>query len=525
MTMLTLLLFACTTKDLPAPPSGDATDDTGTVDTTGGSDGAETSEPVETAGPHDSATAVDTSPPVETGGALEPLVGDCEAPADLAVDPLVVTGIYGTPAAKDIEFELIAIDQAVDPDYVYASGQGGLQIFRVDDGVTKMGSYSGPRNYWFDVTTIDAQHVAVAHWEYGVEIVSVTNPGTPMLLTQLDVPSAARTAVHGDELFVVSFEGDISAFNIVNRASPSERWSAGLLGSPRALVVTDDYAYAADVQLGVVTLARAGEYDPMTVVHTAPDSAGALDVFIDGEHLYVAGGSDGLSIYSLADPAAPERVAVLDLNRSVLSVSVKNDVAWVAAYTDILAIDVSDPAAPSTIAVEPTTERAMAVLATDDGAHAAAWMELISHELDISAVAPEFDPAVDTLYVEPDGSVTEARIYNRGTAELVLSGAELDDPSRYTVEAETRIAPGESGILRLTYDGGEGEPISDLCLATNDPDEPVVTWPIATTESASLYKALGQPAPDFELIDTDGEVHRLSDYLGKPVFITWFATW
>jgi peroxiredoxin len=33
------------------------------------------------------------------------------------------------------------------------------------------------------------------------------------------------------------------------------------------------------------------------------------------------------------------------------------------------------------------------------------------------------------------------------------------------------------------------------------------------------------PAPDFELQDTDGKLHRLSDYRGKTVIINFWTTW
>ena len=35
----------------------------------------------------------------------------------------------------------------------------------------------------------------------------------------------------------------------------------------------------------------------------------------------------------------------------------------------------------------------------------------------------------------------------------------------------------------------------------------------------------GVVAPDFELLDTDGKSHRLSDYRGRPVIINFWATW
>ncbi len=35
----------------------------------------------------------------------------------------------------------------------------------------------------------------------------------------------------------------------------------------------------------------------------------------------------------------------------------------------------------------------------------------------------------------------------------------------------------------------------------------------------------GIPAPDFELVDTDGKLHRLSDYRGKTVILNFWTTW
>ena len=35
----------------------------------------------------------------------------------------------------------------------------------------------------------------------------------------------------------------------------------------------------------------------------------------------------------------------------------------------------------------------------------------------------------------------------------------------------------------------------------------------------------GHPAPEFELVSTDGEMIRLSDFRGKPVILNFWATW
>lgn len=37
--------------------------------------------------------------------------------------------------------------------------------------------------------------------------------------------------------------------------------------------------------------------------------------------------------------------------------------------------------------------------------------------------------------------------------------------------------------------------------------------------------AVGDKAPDFELVDIDGNTHRLSDYKGEGVFLNFWGTW
>lgn len=52
---------------------------------------------------------------------------------------------------------------------------------------------------------------------------------------------------------------------------------------------------------------------------------------------------------------------------------------------------------------------------------------------------------------------------------------------------------------------------------------------LATPEQNVVEKvsppATGKPMADFELTDVNGNVHRLSDYRGKPVVLNFWATW
>ena len=53
----------------------------------------------------------------------------------------------------------------------------------------------------------------------------------------------------------------------------------------------------------------------------------------------------------------------------------------------------------------------------------------------------------------------------------------------------------------------------------------VLTLPCAMAAKAAGPAEVGKPAPDFELTTLDGEVFRLSDQLGKVVFLNIWATW
>lgn len=46
-----------------------------------------------------------------------------------------------------------------------------------------------------------------------------------------------------------------------------------------------------------------------------------------------------------------------------------------------------------------------------------------------------------------------------------------------------------------------------------------------TTRDKSKVLAVGDKAPDFELVDLEGNKHRLSDYQGQGVFLNFWGTW
>ena len=90
---------------------------------------------------------------------------------------------------------------------------------------------------------------------------------------------------------------------------------------------------------------------------------------------------------------------------------------------------------------------------------------------------------------------------------IILAGAVFaytELTKNYEVETETLAFPAEDFLQDTVTDAA---------------DSPAETEPAQNAEDAR------EPAPDFTVIDGDGNAVKLSDFLGKPVIINFWATW
>ncbi len=90
--------------------------------------------------------------------------------------------------------------------------------------------------------------------------------------------------------------------------------------------------------------------------------------------------------------------------------------------------------------------------------------------------------------------------------------------SVYNPKSNPHVPPTENEV-RETGTGTEAEPVPGKKPPSQDIVRLRRTWgPILT----SWY---GEDAPDFTLTDIEGKEHKLSDYRGKNVLLTFWATW
>ncbi|MCP4809515.1 MAG: redoxin domain-containing protein, partial [Proteobacteria bacterium] len=131
--------------------------------------------------------------------------------------------------------------------------------------------------------------------------------------------------------------------------------------------------------------------------------------------------------------------------------------------------------------------------------------------------SPELD--IGRSELDLSSGQTTAAFRNWGASTLTLAG--VDQVDGLTVEASSlTLEPGEEGTLRFTWTGGDLD--QPICLASDDADEPLQQLILLAGDNPSK---LGEAAIDFTLPDLDGNEYTLSDHLGQPVVLAYFATW
>lgn len=464
---------------------------------------------------------------IDWGLEVEALSSTCPEPPPTPVSPLAMLGRIDVQ--KDpmgiVTTHIIDVDRDPTNGRYYAVGLGGGMVFE-DTGeapdLLGMISVTGVSELT-RLAALGDGFVAVTHRDLGLVIMDATAPSEPRVETLLSYDNASGMAVGESHLYLLLHSGELVTLDITDPSAPVEVSRVEGLGNPWKLAIAGDRAYVADNTYGLVVV-NLEQPEAPTLGASVATAGSAQDIDLHEGYAYIANGSNGVQVFSLSAADKPMSVSIKEIGGMAVSVSIDSSVLWVTNQKSVVAMDVTEPSAPFVLDYLATEEWAMHVFAEGSDAMVGAWGWMERYTVDASTVTPVAETSVAALSVAQGESQVQLQLINRGGAELILEGMAVDD-LRFTPSYDARyLASGEEATIQLSFQGDGAEVEAELCLVTNSPGHPVLKIPItSTTSGASL--ALGDQAPAFSLYDTSGTLHSLSDHLGQPVLLVYFATW
>jgi outer membrane protein assembly factor BamB len=487
----------------------------------------------------DTTTATDTTTDTATDTATDPVVwqdlpGPCEAPDSVAQDPLLTEPYWDGEDIQTMQLlvELVEAEVHLDQGLLYASGQSGLQSFTVDPVTGELAwlsMYPDTGHGRFErMERLDETHLALAARSNSLEIVDVSDPTAPQAVSVFR--ESGLTGMHHQDgvLYVTSQQGYLLTLTVDSGYSVKEVDRLNGLASPWEVVRVGDRLYVADQTLGVVVFDVSEPEQPVFVASVLATS-GALDIQTDDSFLYVAVGTAGVEIFDLADPDLPVSVGRLDSGTPVVSLAVSGDNLWTVDHDGIMVASVADPTAPMWLGFERTLLYALHVTADGDRAWVADWTNVPGYSVIAGVESPAARPSPSRVFLARADEAVTLSLRNDGAAPLTLYGGSVDDERIGVQISGTTAAPGEAILVQLVA-GDDGTDLDAiLCLATDDPQDPVMKIEVGAASFNSDGPGdglqIGESAPDFALEDLDGNSWRLSEQLGHPVVLLYFATW
>jgi len=320
-------------------------------------------------------------------------------------------------------------------------------------------------------TAIDVEvvgHLAyVADGEFGLRVIDVSNPVSPINVGALDTPGSARNVtLVGDLAYVADRISGLRVIDVSNPASPFEVGALNTPGSAFNVAVAGDVAYVADASSGLRAIDVSDPASPFEL--GALDTPGsARNVTVVANLAYVADGLSGLRVIDVSDPASPFELGALNTPGSARDVAVAGDLAYVAdARSGLRLIDVSNPASPFELGALNTPGSAASVTLVGELAYVAdgvSGLRLIdvSDARALSAVGA-FDTPGYTWDVEVVGD--HAYIADAGSLRV------LDVSEAYSTHAVVRSRNARNAGETPSFDLAQGVFLAGRTHAFKDPN-------------------------------------------------------
>jgi hypothetical protein len=225
-------------------------------------------------------------------------------------EPSRIDSIQTGDSAKDIAFYGNTM-------YV-AGGRSGLWILdKRDASTTDIPLIKDPIDTlrFCNGVTVRDTLLFVCNGKNGLKIMSIKNPSSPQMLTNIHVQDAAYDVdFDGDRAIIACGSGGLHIKNILDPRHPIDLDSVSLGGIPAKKVKVDADRRVAYVSTGAAV--RVVNLDAKTVIATCPQSNNsyAVDLSENANTLYVADGTNGVQAYDVTNPGDPRLIEGMTYN-------------------------------------------------------------------------------------------------------------------------------------------------------------------------------------------------------------------
>jgi peroxiredoxin len=371
------------------------------------------------------------------------------------------------------------------------------------------------------------------------------NPGrlAPIQLTVLQEPGVSYEGIDvaGGYIYVALRQNGLGVYRY--GADGFERiGTASGLSNAWGVRVRGSTAFVTDGLDGLVVVDVSDPRAPSVRSRVATGGQ-ARGLAVDGDIAHVAAGSSGLVLVDVSDldkPVVAGRGG--EVPGTAMRVDVADGYAYLAAWTDARVYDVSDPAAPAFVGAvrmtrdirydeagrPPVTSRTLGIAAGVDAVLLGNWHVVYSYRLHPEQSAPNIGlpEAINLLdfgtVAAGQASSIPVSVRNQGTAPLTVTDIRADNTAFTIVPRQMRLAPGETGIVEISYAATDASHASGILeFVSDDPAEPVRKG-FLTANLPGL--GLGKAMPEVSVNLVDGGQWRSSDHEGEVMLLAYFAT-
>ena len=468
----------------------------------------------------------------DTGGVWLEL-GPCTAPEALPTDPIVELGSLSSieegAGPSPVFMELVQVQLDPGREMLWGVGQGGLFGFDISDPSVPVlvsqspdGGHGRYYNLWvFGADDPGAGLIYTTHRDIGLWVIDTDDLDAPDNVYTWGRAGLAGMSVVENHLYIAKHSGDVQILDISERSSPVEVGTVSGMSVGWTVVAGDGVLYGGDNVEGVVVFDLSDPHLP--IAERSIDVGGGVQALaVSGDTLFAAAGSAGVVSLDISDPLHPVWLDTWAAGASVQDVAVDGDTLWAVTQASVIAIDVSDPSVLAPVSSRETPFWAMAVDAGDGAAWVGDWGAVRGYARTPDIAAPDLSLGASELLLSDTANTITVPIINRGSADLHLVGLESDEAGLSASVNQMTVAPGAQASMRIHWSGGALD--AEICIASDDPDRPIQTLKVHVGSGGGVG-AVGTVAPDFVLTDLDGVHHRLSEMVGHPVVLVYFATW